>query len=117
MDEFAPDDLSQEQENRHKCVHKSPKSRFGLVSLLSIMVGTPLPTSLASCETICLRRIFPSSVRRTGWFVQQPIIRGLNEPPRLRPLRRLRDFLLLGAATPPFAKEGSFPLKVPPHGG
>src|SRR5437016_1199470 len=27
---------------------------------------------------------------RPGWFVQLPIIGGLNQPPRLRPLRRLR---------------------------
>src|SRR3989449_9655227 len=27
--------------------------------------------------------------------------RCLNEPPRLRPLRRLRRFFLMGAATPP----------------
>src|SRR5262245_28637498 len=43
----------------------------------------------------------PPLKERTGWFVQQPIIRGLNQPPRLRPPRRLRDILLLGAATPP----------------
>src|SRR5438132_14008681 len=35
---------------------------------------------------------------RPGWFVQQPIIGGLNQPPRLRPLRRLRGILLMGAA-------------------
>ena len=35
---------------------------------------------------------------RPGWFVQQPIIGGLNQPPRLRPLRRLRSILLTGAA-------------------
>src|SRR5213596_2884546 len=38
---------------------------------------------------------------RPGWFVQQPIIGGLNQPPRLRPLRRLRGIFLMGAATPP----------------
>src|SRR5438034_1988851 len=36
-----------------------------------------------------------------GWFVQLPIIGGLNQPPRLRPLRRLRGIFLMGAATPP----------------
>src|SRR6266567_9058863 len=41
---------------------------------------------------------------RTGWFVQLPIIGGLNEPPRLRPLRRLRRFFLMGAATPPLPR-------------
>src|SRR5215467_8032471 len=43
---------------------------------------------------------------RTGWFVQQPIIGGLNQPPRLRPLRRLRDIFLMGAATPPWPRRG-----------
>src|SRR5438132_9931545 len=41
-----------------------------------------------------------------GWFVQQPIIGGLNQPPRLRPLRRLRGILLMGAATPPLPRRG-----------
>src|SRR5437867_12083199 len=39
-----------------------------------------------------------------GWFVQLPIIGGWNEPPRLRPLRRLRRFFLMGAATPPLPR-------------
>src|SRR5438093_4159341 len=43
---------------------------------------------------------------RPGWFVQLPIIGGLNQPPRLRPLRRLRDIFLMGAATPPCARRG-----------
>src|SRR5437667_1271840 len=34
---------------------------------------------------------------RPGWFVQLPIIGGLNQPPRLRPLRRLRGIFLMGA--------------------
>ena len=34
-----------------------------------------------------------------GWLVQHPIIGGLNQTPRLRPLRRLRSILLMGAAT------------------
>jgi hypothetical protein len=33
----------------------------------------------------------PPLMERTGWLVQLPIIRGLNEPPRLRRLRRLRN--------------------------
>src|SRR5437870_6381992 len=41
---------------------------------------------------------------RPGWFIQQPIIGGLNQPPRLRPLRRLRGILLMGAATPPLPR-------------
>src|SRR5436189_5174840 len=44
--------------------------------------------------------------RRPGWFVQLPIIGGLNQPPRLRPLRRLRGIFLMGAATPPCARRG-----------
>jgi hypothetical protein len=33
----------------------------------------------------------PPLMERTGWLVQLPIIRGLNQPPRLRRLMRLRD--------------------------
>src|SRR5437773_10864693 len=44
---------------------------------------------------------------RPGWFVQQPIIGGLNQPPRLRPIRRLRTILLMGAATPPWPRRGA----------
>src|SRR5947208_11249421 len=43
---------------------------------------------------------------RPGWFVQLPIIGGLNQPPRLRPLRRLRGIFLMGAATPPCPRRG-----------
>src|SRR5437016_6472415 len=43
---------------------------------------------------------------RPGWLVQQPIIGGLNQPPRLRPLRRLRGILLMGADTPPLLRRG-----------
>src|SRR5206468_4619532 len=40
-----------------------------------------------------------------------PIIGGLNRPPRLRPLRRLRGIFLMGAATPPFqGGEFAFPF-------
>src|SRR6266516_2389666 len=45
-----------------------------------------------------------------GWFVQLPMIGGLNQPPRLRPLGRLRGIFLMGAATPPcprLSKEGT----------
>src|SRR3989442_947638 len=38
---------------------------------------------------------------RPGWFVPLPIIGGLNQPPRLRPLRRLHGLFLMVAATPP----------------
>src|SRR5437899_5646719 len=43
---------------------------------------------------------------RPGWFVQLPIIGGLNQPPRLRLLRRLRGIFLMGAATPPCPRRG-----------
>src|SRR5439155_17763513 len=43
---------------------------------------------------------------RPGWFVQLPIIGGLNQPPRLRPLRRLRGIFLMGAAIPPCPRRG-----------
>ena len=46
------------------------------------------------------------SPRRRGGVDQQPIIGGLNQPPRLRPLRRLRGILLMGAATPPWPRRG-----------
>src|SRR5437016_4722193 len=50
---------------------------------------------------------------RTGWFVQLPIIGGLNEPPRLRPLRRLRRFFLNGAQPPLVCQGGEFLLQKP----
>src|SRR6266699_6049400 len=43
---------------------------------------------------------------RTGWFVRTPKQFLLNEPPRLRPLRWLREIFLMGAATPPFPRRG-----------
>src|SRR5207247_4739295 len=58
---------------------------------------------------------------RPGWFVQLPIIGGLNQPfflvspyrahirsahARLRPLRRLRCILFMGAASPPCRMRG-----------
>src|SRR6266705_856099 len=47
---------------------------------------------------------------RPRGFVQLPIIGGLNQPPRLRPLRRLRGICLRGAATPPCPRRG---LRLP----
>src|SRR5438105_5317020 len=41
---------------------------------------------------------------RPGWFVQQLIIGGLNQPPRLRPLWTLRGILLM--AQPPLLGQG-----------
>src|SRR6266516_4818420 len=67
------------------------------------------------------------SLARTGWFVQLPIIGGLNEPlflvspcrahirsahARLRELRRLHRFFLMGAATPPLPRRGVFAPKT-----
>src|SRR3989442_5102241 len=50
---------------------------------------------------------------RPGWFVQLPIIGGLNQPPRLRPLRWLRPIFLKGAATPPCPRRGlRLPLRL-----
>src|SRR5437667_6778541 len=43
---------------------------------------------------------------RPGWFVQLPIIGGLNKAPRPRPLRRLRGIFLMRAATSPCARRG-----------
>ena len=46
----------------------------------------------------------PPLLERTGWFVQRPIIGGLNQPPPLRQLMRLRAILLL--AQPPLLGQG-----------
>ena len=53
----------------------------------------------------------PIGRNKEEWFVQLPIIGGLNQPPRLRPLRRLRGIFLMGAATPPF-QGGEYALPV-----
>src|SRR5262249_32175773 len=45
-------------------------------------------------------------LERTGWFAQPTDYRSLNEPPRLRPLRKLCDILLVGASTPPLPRRG-----------
>src|SRR5436190_6274391 len=50
--------------------------------------------------------VSPIGRNKEKWFVQLPIIGGWNEPPRLRPLRRLRVFFLMGAATPPLPRRG-----------
>src|SRR5215471_3019250 len=46
-----------------------------------------------------------------GGLFHYRLIGGLDEPPRLRPLRRLRIFLLMGAATPPWPRRGICVLK------
>ena len=46
----------------------------------------------------------PPLMERTGWFVQRPIIGGFNEPPRLRPIRKLRAIFL--RAQPPLLCQG-----------
>src|SRR6059036_1620851 len=76
-----------------------------------------------ACGTTCGKREVPSLAKegtprhqvngpvplkaRPGWFVQLPIIGGLNQPPRLRPLRRLRGILLNGRSHPSLSKEGT----------
>src|SRR5262249_31106990 len=47
-----------------------------------------------------------SSAAERGWFVQLPIIGGLNEPPRPLHQRWLRDIFLDVAATPPLPRRG-----------
>src|SRR5262245_59991011 len=51
----------------------------------------------------------PPLKERPGWFVQPPIIGGFNVPPRLRPLRKLRDIFFKGASTPPLPRRGVSP--------
>src|SRR5207245_380505 len=48
----------------------------------------------------------PIGRNKEEWLVQPPIIGGLTQPPRLRPLRRLRGIFLMGAATPPCPRRG-----------
>src|SRR5262252_6926929 len=58
-------------------------------------------------------RKWPRSIERRGRggsFNLQTTIGGLNEPPCLRPLRRLRDIFLLAAAIPPLPRRGIRPL-------
>src|SRR6185436_12221433 len=43
---------------------------------------------------------------RTGWFVQLPIIGGLNKPPRLREAKVASRNFLDRAATPPYPRRG-----------
>src|SRR6266571_7539850 len=50
--------------------------------------------------------VSPIGRNKEEWFVQLPIIGGLNQPPRLRPLRRLRGIFSIGAATPPCPRRG-----------
>src|SRR5947209_20598002 len=50
--------------------------------------------------------VSPIGRNKEEWFVQLPIIGGLNQPPRLRPRRRLRGIFLMGAATPPCPRRG-----------
>jgi len=70
--------------------------------------------------------VSPIGRNKEEWFVQRPIIGGLNLPllivspyrahirsahARLHPLRRLRGIFLMGAATPPF-QGGEYALPV-----
>ena len=69
--------------------------------------------------------VSPIGRNNQEWFVQLPIIGGLNQPllilspyrahirsahARLRPLWRLRGISLMGAATAPYPRRG-----IPPH--
>src|SRR5439155_21307245 len=45
---------------------------------------------------------------RPGWFVQLPIIGGLNQPPRLRPLKEASRHFLNGRSHPSLSKGGDF---------
>ena len=51
---------------------------------------------------------------RPGWFVQLPIIGGLNQPPRLRPAKEASQHFLNGRSHPSLSKEGTstFPSVV-----
>ena len=51
---------------------------------------------------------------RPGWFVQLPMIGGLNQPPRLRPLKEASRHFLNGRSHPSLSKEGTsaFPSVV-----
>src|SRR5262249_34483554 len=51
----------------------------------------------------------PQLMERTGWLVQLSIIGGFNEPPRLRPLRKLRAISLVGVSSPPLPGRGLRP--------
>src|SRR2546425_75158 len=44
---------------------------------------------------------------RPGWFVQLPMIGGLNQPPRLRPLKEASRHFLNGRSHPSLSKEGT----------
>ena len=44
---------------------------------------------------------------RPGWFVQLPIIGGLNQPPRLRPAKEASQHFLNGRSHPSLSKEGT----------
>jgi len=86
--------------------------------LLAVMQGgefARLQLSSEFCNTLWKRRARrdikkdvakPPLMERPGWFVQLPIIGGFNEPPRLRPLRKLRVIFLVGASTPPLPRRG-----------
>jgi hypothetical protein len=53
--------------------------------------GSPLLGPRRGGRDINKNAAKPPLLERTGWLVQLPIIRWLNQPPRLRRLLRLRD--------------------------
>ncbi len=58
--------------------------------------------------------VSPIGRNKEEWFVQLPIIGGLNQPPRLRPLRKASRHFLSGRSHPSLSKEGTsaFPSVV-----
>ena len=54
----------------------------------------------------------PPCWERTGWFVELPIIGGLNQPPRLRELMWLREIFLI--AQPPLLVQGGELTRINP---
>src|SRR2546427_6079460 len=51
--------------------------------------------------------VSPIGRNKEEWFVQLPIIGGLNQLPRLRPLRKASRHFLSGRSHPSLSKEGT----------
>ena len=100
--------------------HRGPATSAGKGELPSLakegwprhQVNGPVP--LLARPGMSGANVSPLGRNKEEWFVPLPIIGGLNLPPRLRPLRRLRSIFLMGAATPPFqGREFAFPSLLP----
>src|SRR5262245_51214965 len=73
-------------------------------NVLPNVSGAPLPSLAKEGWTRHKENVAkPPLKERTGWFVQQPIIGGLNQPPRLR---QLRNGAVLFMAQPPLLIQG-----------